>query len=274
MFQHILRNPELTPISPDALRKFAPAVFSKEAHPDVSEKYGFIPTYKIVETLHELGYAPVEARNYMRRNQKMLQFTQHLLRFRKQGDVKKMQVGDVVPQFVVVGSHDRSSAFEFMGGLWRLVCSNGLLVSESNTVKPIVLRHTKSVVEGVVDAVTQVAKQHGKVFAHVDAMRKVKLTERQQLSFAKEAMNLRWSGHGDAENRIAPAALLEVRRPADNGSDVWSVFNRVQENVMQGGVTGKTKDGRTITLRRADSIHVDLRVNAGLWEHAMGFLKS
>ena len=52
-FEHVLSNAGLEPLGDKQLRAYAPAVFTREPHPDVSSRYGFIPTYKVVEALHK-----------------------------------------------------------------------------------------------------------------------------------------------------------------------------------------------------------------------------
>jgi len=215
--------------------------------------------------MHQNGFVPVEVRNSARIDPAALAFTKHMIRFRQQGKVSARTVGDVVPQIVMVNAHDRSGRFELYGGLWRLVCANGMLVSESETVAPIIVRHTSRIVDNVVANSHAIIQQHQQVFKHVDAMRKVKLTPRQQTKFASAALELR----PDRPGIIAPQALLATRREADAGSDVWSVFNRVQENLIKGGVEGHTESGRRTVTAQIKSIGPDMRINRGCWELAM-----
>lgn len=263
--QAVLRNPKLETISNEALRKYAPAIFVKEPHADVSARYGFIPTFQILEGMHDNGYEPVEVRNYHRRKSSALQHTKHMIRFRQAGALDVRKVGDVVPQIVLINSHDRSSRFELYGGLFRLACLNGLLVSEGAQVQPVVVRHTTNVVEDVVAISERIIKQHANVFKYIDLMRKTKLTERAQLGFAKAALAIR----PDRPGIILPNALLAPRRSDDAGPDMWSVFNRVQENLTKGGIEGHTANGRRTVTTEIRSIDADLKLNAGMWSLAM-----
>lgn len=263
--QQVLRNPSLEPLSVEALRRYSPAIFSKEAHGDVSARYGFFPTYRILEGMHKNGFEPVEVRNYQRRDTANMLFTKHMVRFRQAGTLDARKVGDVVPQIVLINSHDRSSPFELFGGLMRLACLNGMLVSEGGQVRPIKLRHSVNLVETAVEASFAIIKQHRNVFRYIDVMRKTKLTPRAQLAFATAAIKLRrkWP------DTINPAAMLEARRTEDAGDDVWHVFNRIQENMTKGGVEGRTSNGRRIVTSAVEAIGTDMTVNAGMWALVM-----
>lgn len=267
--QTVLRNPNLDVISMDQLRRYSPAVFAKEAHESVSDRYGFIPTFKVLEHMHKAGFVPVEVRNYQRRDPLRMRFTKHMIRFRQSGQLAARTVGDVVPQVVMLNSHDRSSPYQLYGGLFRLICSNGLLVADSAMVAPIKLRHTLQLAENVVEASAGIIKSMKNVFQHVDVMRKIQLTEKEQKRFAADALALRpESGAGIIES----SALLTPRRAEDNGADLWHVFNRVQENLLKGGLSGKTGEGRMVRTAEIKAINRDIEYNAGIWGLAMGVI--
>lgn len=268
MNQVILRNERLEPLSVEQMRKFSPAIFAKHAHPDVSSRYGYMPTYTVLEHMHKAGFVPVEVRNYMRRTAADMRFTKHMIRFRQAGALQTRVVGDVVPQVVLLNSHDRSSPYSLMGGLFRLICLNGLLVAEGAEVTPIKLRHTLSLAEQVVEVSLKLLQHHKAIFTHVNAMRKTTLTDRQQLVFASKALELRFESQG----ALNAAELLTPRRPADQGDDLWRVFNRVQENMLKGGLHGKTKAGRATRTTPINGINADIKYNAGLWALAMAVI--
>lgn len=261
----MLRNPKLEPLSNDAMRKYSPAIFAKEPDSRVSKRYGFIPTYSILEGMHDNGFEPVEVRNYNRRNSAALVHTKHMIRFRQAGSIEARKVGDVVPQIVLINSHDRTSQFELYGGLFRLVCSNGMLVSDGEQVQPIHIRHTANMVEEVVDTSLRIIKQHKNVFKYVDAMRTIELSSKAQVEFARKALALTLTG----TEKYTPQVLLAARRKEDEGPQLWHVFNRVQENMTKGGIEGKNANGRKVMTFGVRSIAKDVRLNCGLWALAM-----
>lgn len=262
----VFRNESLLALTDNDLKRMCPAIFATSAREDVSSRYGFVSTQTMVGAMREAGFVPTQVSSYMKRDPMNAEFAKHMVRFRKQGEsVKKLTVGDVVPQIVLVNSHDRSSQFELFMGLWRLVCSNGMLASEGNKVEPVIIRHTKSAIDGLIDATGNMIKQQKFVFEHVEQMRNTELSEAQALDFAVRTLALRPERAGV----IDPAQLLQVRRPADGGLSLWNVYNRAQENMTRGGLKGVTGANRAVVTRGITAINGDLQLNSGMWRIAM-----
>ncbi|MGG6549144.1 UNVERIFIED_CONTAM: DUF945 domain-containing protein, partial [Prevotella sp. 15_C9] len=64
--------------------------------------------------------------------------------------------------------------------------------------------------------------------------------------------------------------LLRPRRFDDRESDLWSTFNRVQENLVKGGLDGRTANGRRQRTRPVQGIDQNVRLNRALWLLAEG----
>jgi hypothetical protein len=54
----------------------------------------------------------------------------------------------------------------------------------------------------------------------------------------------------------------------DLGEDLWQVTNRVQENLLRGGLVRRTATGRLIRSRSITAIAQDVRINGGIWDLA------
>ncbi|MBX3747072.1 MAG: hypothetical protein KF833_17325 [Verrucomicrobiae bacterium] len=74
----------------------------------------------------------------------------------------------------------------------------------------------------------------------------------------------------EIEAPVSPATLLGARRPEDEGSDLWHTLNRVQENLIRGGVADGHRDrrGRLRTVRGLRGIDSKVELNKGLWSLA------
>jgi hypothetical protein len=88
--------------------------------------------------------------------------------------------------------------------------------------------------------------------------------------FAQAAHHQRFAdADGKVSTPITPEQLLLARRPADQGDDLWRVFNRVQENATKGGLTAIGRDSRNrprrSTTRGVHGIDGDLKLNRALW---------
>jgi hypothetical protein len=97
----------------------------------------------------------------------------------------------------------------------------------------------------------------------------LQLTSSEQMAFAEAAHELRFEvEEGDAP-AIQPRQLLEANRREDNGNDLWRTFNRVQENVIRGGLRGYSRDEqnrvRRVTTREVKGIDQNVRLNRALW---------
>jgi hypothetical protein len=120
----------LTPMSNDELRRVAPSAFAEQAHESRSARYAYIPTLAVIDALRDNGFQPVKAmqsRSRMGRHE----FTKHMLTFAKLDGAEHIRVGDSIPQVNLINSHDGSSAYNLIAGLYRLVCNNGLMVADS-----------------------------------------------------------------------------------------------------------------------------------------------
>ena len=88
----------------------------------------------------------------------------------------------------------------------------------------------------------------------------------EQLEFASQALAIRYEDI--SQSGMQPSTLLAHRRIEDAGDDLWSVLNRVQENLLRGGITRRSASGRLTRTRRISSIREDVRINGRLWDLA------
>lgn len=251
------------PLTLDALRNYAPAAFAPAPHESRSSRYVYIPTVEIIKGMEQEGFLPFKATQSIARSDERAPFTKHMIRFRRAGDTVS-NVGDVVPEIVMVNSHDGSSVYELIAGLYRLACSNGLMVSESE-LAAIKVRHTGDVVREVVAGSFKLAEHTGEIIEHVNAWRELQLTDGEQHAFADAARTVRFAdSEGLVHTPITADQLLRPRRSDDVGNDLWHTFNRVQENVIKGGQVGYVHR-RKSTTRAINGIDQDVKLNRALW---------
>jgi hypothetical protein len=263
----ILRNPGLEPLLDPQLKRFAPTIFQKSAIEGVSEQYGFVSTYEIIKAMREKGYECVEVRQSKRRAEEKMPWTKHMLKFKHPSTVKALlKRGDVIPQVVMLNSHDKSSGFHLYYGMFRLVCTNGLIVSAGDLVEPIKVRHNAKMVEGIVEKAREMLRGADHIYDVREKMLGVKMTEKEAIKFATDAILHRPPRRSGI---LLPETLLTVRRDEDKPNDLWHVFNRVQENMLHGGATTTTELGRNVQTKGIGRIERDVQVNAGLWNLAM-----
>jgi len=124
------RNYNSAPLTDEQIQQLAPSAFAGQAYEKQSDRYAFIPTTEVISTLRDAGYMPVQASQSSSRIPGKKLFTKHMLRFAASNDSLSV-VGDSKLEAVLINSHDGTSAYHLSLGVFRLVCSNGMVVSDS-----------------------------------------------------------------------------------------------------------------------------------------------
>jgi hypothetical protein len=246
----------------DQLRNVAPSIFAEEPATKVSDRYGFVPTISVVEELKGLGMVPVFAGQTVSRNEDNRPFAKHLIRFRPQ--YAPTIVGGSLPEVVLMNSHDGSSGFKLWAGLFRMVCLNGLIVSDG-VLGQVSVTHRSNAAEIVgrksVGFMGQIDHMETRITRFMDRI----LSPVEQSRFAETAAQLRWGNERPAG--LDHNSLLDGRRSEDAGDNLWHVLNRIQENVVKGGVN-LNRPRRQSSTRMLRSVGDDARINSKLWEAA------
>ncbi len=234
-----------------------PSIHATHPSERVSEAYGFIPTSTIVTALEREGFVPFKAQQARTRQLETREFAKHLIRFRHRDHLTR-QVGDWLPEIVLVNAHDGSSAYRIMAGVFRIVCLNGLVVGQSFT--DVRVRHTRNAPEEIVDASFRVIEALPSITDGIETMRAVTLESEERTAFAQAALVLRYG----EDAPIRADQLITPRRNEDRGRDLWTVLNVAQEHLLRGGdrTTDTTRRTRT---RKITGVSEDVRLNRALW---------
>jgi len=169
-------------------------------------------------------------------------FAKHLLRFRHQDLTRPSAVGDVIPEVVLVNSHDGTSAYKLIAGLYRLVCANGMMVSHGE-IDSINVTHKGDIVGEVIEGSHRLIADTQKSLGTVRNWMELQLTDGEQRAFAESAHTLRFAdSEGKVTTPVTADQLLVPRRREDMGNDLWRTQNRVQENMIDGGLSAIQRD--------------------------------
>lgn len=247
-------------ISNAGLARVAPSIFADQPDFEVSDRYAFVPTSEVVDELREAGWFPSFVAQSASKTSAGDLVAKHQVRFRQPGAGNIQHLNDSVFEICLTNSHDRSSGFQLDAGLFRKVCDNGLIVKDSN-FGGVSIRHVSNAPELVAEAAENLTHEVPRLAELVDEWSTIQLDHKTQLLLANRGRELRW---GQA-TPVTPGRLLNPHRYADNGSDLWSVFNRVQENLLKGGQRGRASTGRRMTTRGIGSIDVGRKLNQDLW---------
>jgi hypothetical protein len=249
-------------LSLEAVRSRAPAVFAASAHERLSSKYTFVPSERVLTGLMGAGFLPVEARQASARRGSPLH-ARHVVRLRPRFDT--VQLKDSIPEVVFLNSHDGTSAYQLRMGLFRVVCTNGLIVSRG-AFPAYCVSHRGNVVDDVIAGALELAKRFESLATQVERMEQRPLFKEEQLAFAERALALRFPEV--EQSGMEPMQLLACRRTEDVGDDLWRVYNRCQEHLLRGGLSRRSGTGRLMRTRGISSIRRDVQLNGQLWDLA------
>jgi hypothetical protein len=243
------------------------AIDAVHAASRTSEKYGFVSTRSVIDNLTNLGFTTRSVQIQRVNKEERKGFQKHIVRMQHSSLMPK--VGDEFPEIVLINSHDGGCSYRMLLGMFRLVCTNGMV--SGNIEDEIRFVHRKVNIERINEGVMQMVGRAARLGDVVSRMKSRELTQPEHGSFVEEAVKLRYDRPGqDADyadqrewdNRLR--AMNSLRRAEDRGNDLWHIFNRVQENLTQ----GRARSG----VRRITSPTTDLNVNRELWNLAEQFL--
>lgn len=256
-------------LTPQQLHKTSPAIFADAPAHEVSNRYGFVPTIDVVNALQEEGWYPVRAQQTKTRDPSKQLFARHMVRFRQDPD-RQIKVGDSISELVLTNSHDRSAAYQLDLGLFRLVCSNGM-VTPAGDLGGIRVKHGKNIVENIIEGSLSLANEIPYISNSVESFQSTLVSKEESVLFARASLALRYGEDWENQSPIDAESLLQARRVEDKEPSLWKTFNRVQENFMKGGLIGRSSTGRSTRTRAIHSVTEDVRLNRALWQLAEEF---
>lgn len=254
------------PVDVDDIKRRNPSIFSSEHLEGLSKSYVHITTGDIINKLAEYGWVPIHAHQLKTKRPNAELFAKHVIKFRNPKHIiGSKKAIDTLPELLLINSHDGKCSFKLAAGLYRVVCSNGLVV-HSSSLAEVRLRHKGFTMEELEQSINEFNQLVPQVIDRVVQMKAVKLKPTQVKKFARQAVNIRWNESYEPKDMNE---LMTALRPEDEGNDLWKVYNRVQEKIVRGGFKGQA--GRKVkSLKNYDR---ELQINRKLFELAETFIK-
>ena len=252
------------PLTNDELAQHVPSVFSDEKHHSRSQHYTCIPTVTLLDRLREEGFQPFFACQTRVRNVDKREHTKHMLRLRREDQI----LGHQVPEIILLNSHDGSSSYQMLPGFFRAICQNGLVCGD--TFGEVRVPHKGDVVGRVIEGAYEVLETFDRMEEKRNAMQSLILPTPARRVFAKTALAYRY---GEEHQPVTEEQLLAPRRQEDKGNDLWTTYQRIQENMIKGGLYGRNEKGRASRTRPVKSIDGDIKLNRALWVMAENMLQ-
>ncbi len=245
----------------DQIISLAPAAGAIEPMGGVSSRYSFVPTMTAIDLLRDAGWQPIHAEQSLVRSEYREGFQRHLIRFARKG----LSFDGERVDLLLFNSHDRGCAFQLIASVWRQICGNGLMVaSEFANFRH---KHIGFKPDNFIASAGEIASSAGEIAERVEDMKVLELSPVERDIFAKASHGLVYDEPESAP--LQPPQLLEERRYDDQGKDLWTTFNVVQENIMRGGLKGVRRDQegrmRRSTTRPVKSLDRNIKLNQALW---------
>ena len=262
-------------ITKDQIREIAPLVFADApTNPDLSKKYLFVNTETIIDDLEKLGWLPVQGAQRKSRGGSTI-FSKHMVAFQNPDIKIKGQDGDdAFPRIIMTNSHDGMQAFKFSVGIFRLVCSNGLVVADEQ-FSEFKIKHKGYTFGELREVVNEAVKDLPNKVEVLNKMKAKELTQDEKNKLALDAMLIRAGikpGSKEAKkfeyDEETIEDILEPTRDEDKGNDLWKVFNVVQEKITQGGFSAALIGAKVRKVRKIKSFEKDLKINQDLFKLA------
>lgn len=262
-------------LTKDQIKETAPLVFADApTNPAVSDKYLFADTETIIDDLEKLGWLPVQAAQRKSRGANTI-FSKHMVSFQNPDIKITSQDGDdAYPRIILTNSHDGRQAFQFNVGIFRLVCSNGLVVADEEFAN-FKIRHKGYTFGELRNVVKQAVEDLPNKVQVMNDMKNRILTQEEKDKLALDSMLVR-AGIEPGSDKAAKfnydaetiEDILEPKREADKGDDLWKIFNVIQEKITKGDFQAALQGAKVRKVRKITSFEKDLKVNQQLFNLA------
>jgi len=258
-------------LSDEQIKEQAPSVFTQKPSKEVSKHYTHIPTTKVINDMRTLGWDVVDAKQVAARTSSTRGVQKHLVVFRNPDVVINGNDGDTVfPQILLTNSHDGKNAFTFTAGLFRMVCENGLVISETQ-FEDVKMRHMGYSFEELQVQIREMVEKLPLTVESMNKMKSIDLEQEKAVDFAKKALGTRFTKDELKRIKIDVVELLNPVRDEDLGNDLWSIFNVVQEKIIEGdfeySIGNKVRKARQIKNFKQDQ-----KINKELFSLALEYV--
>ena len=271
---------DTTYMNKEQLREICPLAFAEApTNPDVSKRYLFVNTETIVDDLDKLGWKPVQAAQRKSRDNGGTIFSKHMVAFQNPDiKIKGSDGDDSFPRIIMTNSHDGMQAFKFSVGIFRLVCSNGLVVADEQ-FSDFKIKHKGYTFGELRDVVNQAVADLPNKVQVLNDMKNRTLTQDEKNKLALDSMLVRAGIEPGSEKATkfnyddeTIEDILDPKRKEDKGDDLWRVFNVIQEKITQGEFHAALRGAKVRKVRKIKSFEKDLKVNKELFKLATALI--
>lgn len=193
----------------------------------IKQKPHYIPTIEVIEKFQKEGWDLVGVNESRSKNRKIsYNYTQ--LQHPDFNVKSNFGKDEARASLTITNSCNGNHPIELDLGAYRMVCSNGIVgfdkVSEGEIIK-----HTEINYQNLDNFVNKINKNAGLVIDNFSKLKYTMLSKEEMYKLATQAASLKY----DSTSDFNPNDLLTINRLEDEGNDLWTVFNRIQENLTK-----------------------------------------
>jgi len=209
----------------------------------IKQKPFYIPTLDVVEMLQKEGFQLKGVAEQRGKNRKI---SSHYLDLHHPDFKMYDRKGNIESLFTVKlsNSTNGNTALQVQPGAFRYVCINNMMHRDYATAK---IKHTEVDYNKLPQIINQLTNQADRYLDSFRNFKNVILTVEQANALARDAYRIKFNddfdlNRADYVNNLRASQvnleqeekvlqLLKVNRIEDEGNDLWTVFNRIQENL-------------------------------------------
>jgi len=256
------QNNQIAVMSMETALQKAPGIGAPGPHSRLSKNYKFISSLELIDHLDKQGWGLVNAKQSTSKNANPIYTTYgtHIMHFAHNDLYMKDNRGGIEgrPEIVIIGNSNGDRPLQVEAGIFRLVCSNGLVI-KTQDFGSMKERHIKYNQEEVKQIIDQKVTEIEKAVSKINRWSGIEMTDKQRYQFATEALAMRLSSDRQPEN-YEILDLLQPRRKEDQGKSLWLTYNVCQEGIIKGGFSLNNREARAIK-----NPMTEFNINQDLW---------
>ena len=270
---------QMAPMTNEQVKSVCPYAFAEDpTNPAVSGKYVHANTATVISDMEKLGWYPVEAKQCRTKKGSKGIRSFHMV-VMESDDVKTNILGadgnvEAKVRIIIQNSHDGFNSFRFMMGVYRFVCSNGMVVADAQFAD-FSIRHINYSFDELRGIVAKVMESVPATIDKMNAMNTTILTDDQKREMAVETYKIRKGYAPEDDINVDDQTVEDLLTPVrteDEGDSLWNVFNVLQEKMIKGSFMAPGKNGKNRKQRPITSIKKDLDYNERLWAVAEQYI--
>lgn len=196
----------------------------------LSQKYKHVKTIDVLKPFFDQGWQVSPNGILTSPRSKYKDLTKHIVRL----EHPDYFIGHDKPQLIVTNSYDGTSCLEVNLGIFRLVCSNGLILGDSFFHEKI--KHIghdfkielDSILKGALDRLNDLKET-------IHELKITELNHDQEIKLAEKIFSQKLKNVENLKSIDLEKSMLRERNE-DYSRDAWTILNVIQEKLIRGGI--------------------------------------